>query len=338
MKRIFITLAFLIFFGIGVSSLHAQTQKFNFSYSSIEFAKAVRLPDPFSTEEREDPPIKEEITLDYKDIQQQSIGYEWLFSDSHNFKKLSYPVKMSCEIYDSHPDLRISGNGIYDSEGNLKRIILLRRENELNTLRVGNLEISGYNGIFSIEYGTEGKSIQDKIFRALYAYDYTHNKYGIKNNLNANTKYAIENLVGIQSKDEEIEKIAYEYKAARELKYIYGKGPRAAEFNVLWNRVSKNYPIIKAHREKMNNDIAQRWYMQVVSDHKERIYVCSKISRISDLCFNVEYTDGSTNKVILKATVEFYQVPIKKYSVESFQIFQNPQRYEWRVKDAQFIE
>lgn len=88
----------------------------------------------------------------------------------------------------------------------------------------------------------------------------------------------------------------------------------------------------------MNNDIAQRWYMQVVSDHKERIYVCSKISRISDLCFNVEYTDGSTNKVILKATVEFYQVPIKKYSVESFQIFQNPQRYEWRVKDAQFIE
>lgn len=47
---------------------------------------------------------------------------------------------------------------------------------------------------------------------------------------------------------------------------------------------------------------------------------------------------SKVDKVILKATVEFYQVPIKKYSVESFQIVQNPQRYEWRVKDAQFIE
>lgn len=334
MKRIFITLAFLVFFGIGVLSLHAQTQKFNFSYSSMNRGVCI---DPFDTEEKETP-INDKITLDYKDIQQQSIGYEWLFSDIHNFKKLSYPVKMSCEIYDSHPDLRISGNGIYDSEGNLKRIIFLRRENQVVAARIGDLEISENNGIYSITYGVEGKSIQDKIFRALYAYDYTHNKYGIKNNISPNTKYAIENLVGIQSKDDEIERMAYEYDAARQLKPFEANGRSAAEFNVLWNRVSKNYPIIKAHREKMNNDIAQRWYMQVVSDHKERIYVCSKISRIGDLCFNVEYTDGSTNKVILKATVEFYQVPIKKYSVESFQIVQNPQRYEWRVKDAQFIE
>lgn len=342
MKRIFITLAFLIFFGIGVSSLHAQTQKFNFSYSSIESAKAVRLPDPFSTEKREDPPIKEEITLDYKDIQQQSIGYEWLFSDSHNFKKLSYPVKMSCEIYDSHPDLRISGNGIYDSEGNLKRIILLRRENELNTLRVGNLEISDYNGIFSIKYGTEGKSIQDKIFKALYAYDYNHNKYGIKDNLDPNTRYAIENMVGIQTKEYEIEKMALEYDAARNVKTHAAannllSGKELAEFNAIWNKVSKYPPIITAHRDKMWNDKARRWYKQVVSDHQERQYVCYKISRVNDLCFNVEYTERNSTKVILRATVEFYQVALKN-TIENISFTRNPQRYKWRIKNVEVIE
>ena len=287
-------------------------------------------------------PDASDETLDKMDIKQQNVGYEWLFSENHTSKRISYPIEMSYELYNSHPDLRVSGNGIYDSEGSLKRIILLRRNEPWGVLRIENLEVTDNNGTFSILNGMEGISIQDKIFKALYAYDYNHNKYGIKDNLDPNTRYAIENMVGIQTKEYEIEKMALEYDAARNVKTHAAannllSGKALAEFNAIWNKVSKYPPIITAHRDKMRNDKARRWYKQVVSDHQERQYVCYKISRVNDLCFNVEYTERNSTKVILRATVEFYQVALKN-TIENISFTRNPQRYKWRIKNVEVIE
>lgn len=335
-----ITILFLL--AIGVSSLNAQNTPFKFSYSSTTFA-APKLSDPFDTDNSEESPVDDEKTLDMKDIMQQIEGYKWLFSENHTSKKSSYPVEMSYELFESHPDLRISGNGIYDSEGKLKRIILLRREEPWGALRIENLEISDNNGIFSIQYGEEGKSIEDKIFKALYAYDYNHNKYGIKDNLDANTKYAIENLIGIQTKEEEFDNMRNEYYAAKDIKSHAVannmiKGKELTEFNSFWAKISKFPTLVAPHRTKMDNDKARRWFQQIVADNKEKNLECSRISRVSDLCFNVEYTEPNSHKVVLKATVEFYQVNITKDCAEYYVWTKNPLKYNWRIKDVQVVE
>lgn len=280
-------------------------------------------------------PAADEKTLDNMDILQQNVGYEWLFSESHSHKKTSYPIEMAYELYDSHPDLRISGNGIYNSEGKLLRIILLRREEPWGMVHIDNLEVSDVNGTLSLDEGidNEGKAIEDKILSVLYANDYNHNKYGIKDNLDTQTKYAIENLVGIQSKSQEIEEMSLQYSAASFINDNSAIKARMtqkqlADFKAEWAKVSKYKPMIDAHNQKMKNDKARRWYQQVVSDHNTHNLKCYKIKRLSDLSFLLEYGDNSTQKVILKAVVEFYSAPSAKNSLN----------YKWKIIDQHVIE
>lgn len=267
-------------------------------------------------------PLATSDCRDIMDVEQQRSGYEWIFNESNSYKNDSYPIEMEYSLFASHPELRISGNAIYDAQGKLKRIIqLCRAEGSFDRIKYDNITITNENGPYCVN------AMWESIIKLLYANDYKNNKYGIKENLDADTKYAIENLVGIQSKTEQIDKMAVEYDAANfvnannSIKQRMSQSQRA-EFNALWAKVSKYPPLIESHRKKMNNDKARKWYQQVVSDHEANYLTCYRISRVNDLCFAIEYADSETHSVIIKAIVEFFNAPTKK----------NNLNYDWRIK------
>ena len=73
------------------------------------------------------------------------------FNEEGKSKSQSYPIEMNYTYYASHPDLIISGNGIYDKEYNLKRIITLRR-NEIGWgQNIGTFHLNKDNGIYYID-------------------------------------------------------------------------------------------------------------------------------------------------------------------------------------------
>jgi len=259
---------------------------------------------------------------DIMDVAQQISGYEWIFNEEKTHKNDSYPIEMKYYFFASHPELRISGNAIYDSLGKLKRIIqLCRGEGSYDRITYSDIKVTNENGPYSIN------AMWERIIKLLYADDYIKNKYGIKENLDADTKYAIENLVGIQSNTEQIDQMAIEYDAAKfinannSIKQRMSQSERA-EFNELWAKVSKYPPLIESHRKKMKNDKARRWYQQVVSDHEANNLTCYRITRVNDLCFAIEYADSETHSIIIKAIVEFFNAPTQK----------NNLNYDWRIK------
>lgn len=273
-------------------------------------------------------PLSSANHKDVMDVAQQKTGYEWIFTEDNTYKNDSYPIEMEYYLFASHPELRVSGNAIYDSQGKLKRIIQLRRdEGTFDRIVYENIKITNENGPFSVN------AMREKIIKLLYANDYKNNKYGIKENLDADTKYAIENYVGIQSKAEEIEKMAIEYDAANFINANNGIKQRMSqsqlsEFNVLWAKVSKYPLVIESHRKKMKGDKARRWLQQVVSDHDANSLSCYRISRINDLCFSLEYENSNTHSIIIKAIVEFFHSPTKK----------NALNYDWRIKQWEITE
>lgn len=272
-------------------------------------------------------PLASADNKDVMDISLQTSGYEWIFAEENTYKNDSYPIEMEYYLFASHPELRISGNAIYDSQGKLIRIIQLRQAYSFGRIDYNNIVITDKNGPVSID------AMREKIINLLYANDYKNNKYGIKENLDADTKYAIENLVGIQSKTQEIEKMAIEYDAANfinannNIKQRMSQSQRA-EFNAQWAKVSKYPSLIESHRKKMKNDKARRWLQQVISDHDANSLSCYRISRVNDLCFAIEYENSNTHTIIIKAIVEFFNAPTKK----------NKLNYDWRIKQWEVTE
>ena len=62
---------------------------------------------------------------DQQDFNQQTQGWEWLFTEKSENKKVSYPVKTYYRIFENHPDYRVRGRFIYDKNGKLRRVAYL---------------------------------------------------------------------------------------------------------------------------------------------------------------------------------------------------------------------
>lgn len=65
--------------------------------------------------------------LDSLDAALQSEGYEWIEQEKYIEKEEKYPVDITYRAYASHPQYRIIDDCIYDTKGNLVRIIRLTR-------------------------------------------------------------------------------------------------------------------------------------------------------------------------------------------------------------------
>ncbi len=65
---------------------------------------------------------------DLTDFNQQTRGWEWIFTEKSEIKKVSYPVETHYRIYENHPDYRVRGRFVYDKSGKLVR--------KLNTIRI----------------------------------------------------------------------------------------------------------------------------------------------------------------------------------------------------------
>lgn len=280
-------------------------------------------------------------TRDLIDVNQQNVGYEWIFTETSEDREDSYPIKMNYNLYPSHPELRFCSNAIYDNEGHLKRIILLQRFASSHDIQLDNLKVGDNNGVYSISSRSSYNplSIHDRIMKVIYANDYYHNKYNIQVDLNDDIKYAIENLVGIHPKSEKIESMAKDYEFAKKVNQMrWLVSSKSAEFNAFYEKAIKYNDIIREHRKKMNNDVANRWYAQVVNDHKRDKISCYKISRVDDLSFRVEYENTETHKVVLKVVVEFFQNHITKEDRSYFQVVNNPFSYDWKIKKVELLD
>ena len=62
---------------------------------------------------------------DQQDFNQQTEGWDWLFTEKSENKKVSYPVETYYRIFENHPDYRVRGRFIYDKNGELKRVAYL---------------------------------------------------------------------------------------------------------------------------------------------------------------------------------------------------------------------
>lgn len=65
------------------------------------------------------------IADDQQDFNQQTEGWDWLFTEKSENKKVSYPVETYYRIFENHPDYRVRGRFIYDKNGELKRVAYL---------------------------------------------------------------------------------------------------------------------------------------------------------------------------------------------------------------------
>ena len=62
---------------------------------------------------------------DMKDFNQQTQGWEWLFTEKSDYQRVIYPVETNYRIFENHPDYRVRGRFVYDKNGNLKRVSYL---------------------------------------------------------------------------------------------------------------------------------------------------------------------------------------------------------------------
>ena len=62
---------------------------------------------------------------DMKDFNQQTQGWEWLFTEKSDYQRVTYPVETNYRIFENHPDYRVRGRFVYDKNGNLKRVSYL---------------------------------------------------------------------------------------------------------------------------------------------------------------------------------------------------------------------
>ena len=258
---------------------------------------------------------------DYIDVNNQNIDAAWIFTEEGKAKSQSYPIEMDYISYLSHPDLIISGNAIYDKEYNLKRIIVLKRK-EVGSYALGKFRPNENNGIYYIN-----DELGNAIRNCFYVSDYNSNKYSIQKNISSNTKYAIENLVGIRQETVQIQKDAQIYDAVnfvRKNQSILNRmtAKEKADVNKEWARLSNFPEKYNTHKTKMNDQTAHQWYKQVQSDHRDDLYEYYKIERVDDLHFRVIVTNEEY-KPTLEVVIEFYQESTQK----------NRLAYSWRVTD-----
>ena len=62
---------------------------------------------------------------DMKDFNQQTQGWEWLFTEKSDIQRVTYPIKTNYRVFENHPDYRVRGRFVYDKTGNLKRVSYL---------------------------------------------------------------------------------------------------------------------------------------------------------------------------------------------------------------------
>jgi len=62
---------------------------------------------------------------DQQDFNQQTEGWDWLFTEKSENKKVSYPVETYYRIFENHPDYRVRGRFVYDKSGKLIRVAYL---------------------------------------------------------------------------------------------------------------------------------------------------------------------------------------------------------------------
>lgn len=301
--------------GLSQYKIYDWERAIIFGLDSIPYTtKMVMYKNPYYRPEYKD--------KDYLDINNQNLDAAWIFNEEGKSKSQSYPIEMNYTYYASHPDLIISGNGIYDKEYNLKRIITLRRKEIGWGQNIGTFRLNKDNGIYYID-----DNLRNAIKNCFYISDYKDNKYNIKNNISSNTKYAIENLVGISQNSVKFEEDALLYDAVnfvRRNQNILNKMTAKEKENIKkeWARLSNFPEKYNTHKTKMRDETARRWYNQVQSDHEEDIYEYYKIERIDDLHFKIMVTNAE-HKSTLDVVVEFYQDSSSD----------NKLAYNWRITD-----
>jgi hypothetical protein len=65
------------------------------------------------------------IADDLKDFNQQTQGWEWLFTEKREYQKVSYPIETNYVVFENHPNYRVRGRFVYDKSGKLIRVAYL---------------------------------------------------------------------------------------------------------------------------------------------------------------------------------------------------------------------
>ncbi len=65
------------------------------------------------------------IADDKKDFNQQTKGWEWLFSEKSENQKVSYPIETNYRVFENHPNFCVRGRFVYDKSGKLIRVAYL---------------------------------------------------------------------------------------------------------------------------------------------------------------------------------------------------------------------
>ena len=102
---------------------------------------------------------------DETDLLQQTKGWDWLFTEKSENKKVSYPVETYYRIFENHPDYRVRGRFIYDKNGELKRVayLLSKYYEKCNLNAVNSAMNSDYQQAFWGLYNDLSETIKSKM-------------------------------------------------------------------------------------------------------------------------------------------------------------------------------
>ena len=102
---------------------------------------------------------------DQQDFNQQTEGWDWLFTEKSENKKVSYPVETYYRIFENHPDYRVRGRFIYDKNGELKRVayLLSKYYEKCNLNAVNSAMNSDYQQAFWGLYSDLSETIKSKM-------------------------------------------------------------------------------------------------------------------------------------------------------------------------------
>lgn len=200
--------------------------------------------------------------LDNLDKTLQSKDYEWLNAATFTEKVEKYPLDITYRLYEGHPTYRVINNYIYDTKGNLLRVICFTRK------------------MINSELMKNAKKL-------VYAQDYKSNKHGIAQ-ASSNTHYALKNRLGLSNEAgkkvaKQIEKAlisglsSYTYKQKKEAEVQSS----IAELSLLNETL------------RLDDEQAGLYLEQLKLDHQKDFKYLYEISRKSDTEFKLTFLNDT---------------------------------------------
>ncbi|MDE5850717.1 MAG: hypothetical protein K2H38_11285, partial [Muribaculaceae bacterium] len=197
----------------------------------------------------------------------QIEGWEWVNGELRQ-NTIHYPQHVTYKYSEAYPDYRILDNCVYDSIGNLVRVI-------------------SYDG--SDLYS----EIKEAYVDEQVIQDYKNNKYGILQK-SKDVKYAIENKLGL-SKEHNNRINQINSQVSNTYVKANGKGKKAAEKaaqNILGMFLAN-----EQEKSRMNNQDAINFIRQCTEDHKDEFGELWKTDRESEISFRIAIYSEKLNEV-----------------------------------------